>query len=45
VFEGDSRLTDAIKADARAGRFYALCAPTTATGGGTQCTGVTFRVR
>jgi protocatechuate 3,4-dioxygenase beta subunit len=45
VFEGDSRLTDAINADARAGRFYALCAPTTATGGGTQCTGVTFRVR
>jgi len=45
VFEGDSRLTDAIKADARAGRFYALCAPTTATGGGKQCTGVTFRVR
>ena len=44
VFEGDSRLTDAIRADARAGKFYALCAPTTGAGGVKQCTGVTFRV-
>ena len=44
VFAGDSRLTDAIKADARAGKFYALCTPTTGAGGVKQCTGVTFRV-
>ena len=44
VFEGDSRLSDAIKADARAGKFYALCAPMTGAGGVKQCTGVTFRV-
>ena len=44
VFEGDSRLSSAIRADARAGKFYALCAPTTGAGGVKQCTGVTFRV-
>ena len=44
VFEGDSRLSSAIRADARAGKFSALCAPTTGAGGVKQCTGVTFRV-
>lgn len=44
VFEGDSRMTDAIKADARAGKFYALCTPTTGPGGVKHCRDVTFRV-
>ena len=44
VFEGDSRMTDAIKADARAGKFYAVCTPTTGAGGVKQCRDVTFRV-
>ena len=44
VFEGDSRMTDAIKADAKAGKFYALCAPTNGAGGVKQCTGVVFTV-
>jgi len=44
VFDGDSRMTDAIKADARAGKFYALCAPTTGAGGVKQCTNVVFHV-
>ena len=33
VFEGDSRLTDAIRADAKAGKFYALCTPAAGAGG------------
>lgn len=44
VFEGDSRLTDGIRADAKAGKFYALCTPTTGAGGVKQCRDVTFRV-
>jgi protocatechuate 3,4-dioxygenase beta subunit len=44
VFEGDSRMTDAIRADARAGRSYALCTPTTGAGGVKQCSGVVFHV-
>jgi protocatechuate 3,4-dioxygenase beta subunit len=44
VFEGDSRLTDAVRADARAGKFYALCTPAAGDGGAKRCTDVTFRV-
>jgi protocatechuate 3,4-dioxygenase beta subunit len=44
VFEGDSRLTDQIRADARAGKFYRLCTPVTGPGGARTCTGLTFRV-
>jgi protocatechuate 3,4-dioxygenase beta subunit len=44
VFEGDSRMTDGIRADAKAGRFYTICAPTTA-GGVNTCRDVVFRVR
>jgi len=44
VFEGDSRMTDGIRADAKAGKFYAICTPVAAAGGAKQCTGVTFRV-
>ena len=44
VFEGDSRMTDAIKADARCRKLYALCTPTTGAGGVKRCTGVTFHV-
>jgi protocatechuate 3,4-dioxygenase beta subunit len=45
VFEGDNRLTDAIRADAKAEKFYAICAPTTGAGGVKQCRDVTFRLR
>ena len=44
VFEGDSRLTDGIRADAKAGTFYTICTPTTGAGGVKQCRDVTFRV-
>ena len=44
VFEGDSRMTDAIRADAKAGKFYSLCAPASGAGGSKRCTEVTFRV-
>jgi protocatechuate 3,4-dioxygenase beta subunit len=44
VFEGDSRMTDGIRADAKAGKFYAICAPTAGAGGVKQCRDVTFRV-
>jgi len=44
VFEGDSRLTDQIRADARAGKFYRLCTPVTDPDGSKTCTGLTFRV-
>jgi protocatechuate 3,4-dioxygenase beta subunit len=44
VFEGDTRLTDQIRADAKAGKFFTLCTPTTGPGGTKTCSGVTFRV-
>ena len=44
VFEGDSRMTDAIRADAKVGKFYTLCTPATGAGGVKQCRDVTFRV-
>ena len=44
VFEGDSRLTDGIRSDARIGKFYTLCAPTDGAGGIKQCRDVVFRV-
>ena len=44
VFEGDSRMTDGIRADAQAGKFYAICAPAAGAGGVKQCRDVTFRV-
>jgi protocatechuate 3,4-dioxygenase beta subunit len=44
VFEGDSRMTEAIRADAKAGKFYSLCTPAAGPGGSTRCTEVTFRV-
>ena len=44
VFEGDSRLTDKIRADAKAGTFYRLCTPVAGAGGTKTCSGVTFRV-
>jgi catechol 1,2-dioxygenase len=44
VFEGDTRLTDGIRADAKAGKFYTICTPTTGAGGFKQCRDVTFRV-
>ena len=44
VFEGDTRLTDGIRADAKAGKFYALCTPSTGAGGAKRCSDVTFRV-
>jgi catechol 1,2-dioxygenase len=44
VFEGDSRMTDSIRADAKAGKFYRLCAPVAGAGGTKTCSGVTFRV-
>jgi protocatechuate 3,4-dioxygenase beta subunit len=44
VFEGDSRMTDGIRADARAGKFYSLCTPAAGAGGAKRCTDVTFRV-
>ena len=44
VFEGDSRMTDGIRADAKAGKFYTICTPAAGAGGVKQCTGVTFRV-
>jgi protocatechuate 3,4-dioxygenase beta subunit len=45
VFEGDSRLTEAIRADAKAGKFYAICAPAAGPNGVKQCRDVTFRLR
>ncbi len=45
VFEGDSRLTGAIRADAKAGKFYFLCTPAAGPGGSKKCTDVTFRLR
>jgi protocatechuate 3,4-dioxygenase beta subunit len=44
VFEGDSRLNDRIRADAKAGKFFRLCTPETGPGGAKRCTGLTFRV-
>lgn len=44
VFEGDSRMTDSIRADARAGKFFTLCTPASGTGGTKTCSGITFRV-
>jgi protocatechuate 3,4-dioxygenase beta subunit len=44
VFAGDSRMSDAIKADARAGKFYFLCTPTEGAGGVKECRDVTFRL-
>ena len=44
VFEGDSRMTDGIRADAKAGKFYAICTPAAGAGGVKQCRDVTFRV-
>ena len=45
VFEGDSRMTDSIRADAKAGKFYAICTPTAGPGGVKQCRDVTFRLQ
>lgn len=45
VFEGDSRMTDGIRADAKVGKFYFLCNPTAGAGGSTRCADVKFRVR
>jgi protocatechuate 3,4-dioxygenase beta subunit len=45
VFEGDTRLTDAIRADAKAGKFYAICTPSTGAGGVKQCRDVSFRLK
>jgi protocatechuate 3,4-dioxygenase beta subunit len=45
VFEGDSRMTDRIRADARAGRFFAICTPASGPGGVKICDDVAFRVR
>jgi protocatechuate 3,4-dioxygenase beta subunit len=45
VFEGDSRLTDAIRADARAAKFYTICTPAAGAGGVKTCADATFRVR
>jgi protocatechuate 3,4-dioxygenase beta subunit len=44
VFEGDSRLTDGIRADAKAGKFYFLCTPTAGAAGSKRCSDVTFRL-
>ena len=44
VFEGDSRMTDGIRADAKAGKFYTICTPAAGAGGAKPCSGVTFRV-
>jgi protocatechuate 3,4-dioxygenase beta subunit len=44
VFEGDSRLTDSIRADAKAGKFYFLCTLSTGAAGSKKCTDVTFRL-
>ena len=44
VFEGDSRLTDQIRTNAKAGKFYRLCTPTTGPDGAKTCTGLKFRV-
>ena len=44
VFEGDSRMTDQIRADAKAGKFYRICTPVAGAGGTKTCAGVTFRV-
>src|SRR5687768_11839101 len=44
VFEGDSRLTDGIRADAKAGKFYTICTPVAGADGAKTCSGVTFRV-
>jgi protocatechuate 3,4-dioxygenase beta subunit len=45
VFEGDSRMTEGIRADAKAGKFYFLCTPTAGAGGSKRCTDVTFRLK
>ena len=45
VFEGDSRMTDGIRADAKAGKFYFLCTPAAGAGGSKRCNDVTFRLR
>ena len=44
VFEGDSRLTDGIRADAKIGKFYTICTPGSGAGGVQTCSDVTFRV-
>jgi protocatechuate 3,4-dioxygenase beta subunit len=44
VFEGDSRMTDSIRADAKIGKFYAICTPASGAGGAKTCSGVTFTV-
>jgi protocatechuate 3,4-dioxygenase beta subunit len=44
VFEGDTRMTDGIRADAKAGKFYAICTPATGAGGAKRCTDVSFTV-
>ncbi len=45
VFEGDSRLTDSIRADAKIGKFYFLCTPTAGAGGSKRCQDVTLQVK
>jgi hypothetical protein len=45
VFEGDSRLTPAIREDAATRGFYAICAATKETDGTLRCKGADFRVR
>jgi len=45
VFEGDSRMTDGIRADAKAGKFYVLCTPAAGAGGSKLCENVTFRLQ
>jgi protocatechuate 3,4-dioxygenase beta subunit len=45
VFEGDSRMTDGIRADAKAGRFFVICTPATGPGGVARCADVTFTLK
>jgi protocatechuate 3,4-dioxygenase beta subunit len=45
VFEGDTRMTDSIRADAKIGKFFTICTPSTGAGGVKTCSDATFRVK
>jgi protocatechuate 3,4-dioxygenase beta subunit len=45
VFEGDARMTDAIRRDAAARGEYALCKPERDSAGVTQCRGANFYLK
>jgi protocatechuate 3,4-dioxygenase beta subunit len=44
VFEGDPRISSAIRQDARSRGFYFICTPAAGAGGVKTCRDVTFRV-